>query len=65
MSKNRASSDFTKAMLLMSVFNVLSEEEQDAYTKANGDIEIEVNEEDFIKDLNTHEKEGTKVWQKK
>ena len=61
MSKSRAVSDFTKAMLLMSVFNVLSQEEQDAYIKASGDIEIEVNEEEFIKDLNTHEKEGTKV----
>lgn len=61
MSKNRATSDFTKAMLLMSVFNVLSEEEQEAYIRANGDIEIEVSEEDFIKDLDTHEKEGTKL----
>jgi len=40
MGKNKIPSDFVKAMVAMSVFNVLSQDEQDAYIEAVGPIEI-------------------------
>jgi hypothetical protein len=50
MKKNKMPSDFAKAMVLISAFNVLSQEEQEAYIEATEPIEISLEGVEIKKD---------------
>lgn len=46
--EGKPSSDFAKAMMLISAFNVLSQEEQEAYIEASGHIEVKLEDAEII-----------------
>ena len=48
MENNKSPSDFIKGIMLISAFNVLSQEEQEAYIEATGHIEVNLGDAEVI-----------------